>query len=309
VVNFRFHLVSLTAVFLALAVGIGLGATVVDQATVEALERRLNGVEERIRRTDGENVRLQRELDRWTRFSEEAGNEAVAGRLVGLPVVVVAVQGVDRGVTDAFRQTLVVAGARFQGTIWLTSKLNLEKPQDAVALAELLDLEARTPEAVKRASVEALARAVSGQEPGRLVALRDAGFLDFEAQVPNPPPLPALAVADTRFAILSSADADVPNEQLAIPLTAGMARLTAGRVLAAEPGKESQGREPSQRALFVGPLRENGDLNGLLSTVDDLEDFRGRFAAVSALRDLFKGKSGHFGVGPRAARLVPESAT
>ena len=43
-INFRFHLVSLTAVFLALGIGIAVGATVVDRATVDFLETRLKGV-------------------------------------------------------------------------------------------------------------------------------------------------------------------------------------------------------------------------------------------------------------------------
>ncbi|MBV9664035.1 MAG: copper transporter, partial [Actinobacteria bacterium] len=43
-INFRYHLVSLTAVFLALAIGIAMGATVVDQATVKLLRSQLESV-------------------------------------------------------------------------------------------------------------------------------------------------------------------------------------------------------------------------------------------------------------------------
>jgi hypothetical protein len=60
--------------------------------------------------------------------------------------------------------------------------------------------------------------------------------------------------------------------------------------------------------VFVGGLRDEGQVAPLLSTVDNLEDFRGRFAAIYALRDLGGGKVGHYGVGPGAARLVPETA-
>jgi hypothetical protein len=81
-------------------------------------------------------------------------------------------------------------------------------------------------------------------------------------------------------------------------------------VLAVEPGRDPGGRDqPGSRAVFVGPLREDGGVSSLLSTVDNLEDFRGRFAAVYALRELSKGKVGHFGVGPRATRLAPETAS
>lgn len=309
-VNFRFHLVSLTAVFLALAVGIGLGATVVDQATVEALQRRLDGVSKRVDRTDAENQRLQRELGRWTQFSEEASNETVEGRLVNIPVLVVGVQGTDRSSVEALQTSLIASGARFQGTVWLTSKLRLDKAEDTVALADILGASFRAPEPVRQAAVARVAASLSGAvAPAVLGTLRQAAFLDVEVPAGDAGAGPPLIAADTRFVVVSSADAEVPNEQMALPLANQLARAARGRVLAAEPGRDPQGRDPGQRAVFVGPIREDAELSGLLSTVDNLEDFRGRFAAVYALRELVKGKVGHFGVGPRVTGLVPETAS
>ena len=46
-INFRYHLVSLTAVFLALAAGITIGAGVVDRATVTRIEGQLRNVDSR----------------------------------------------------------------------------------------------------------------------------------------------------------------------------------------------------------------------------------------------------------------------
>ena len=44
-INFRFHLVSLIAVFLALALGVVMGSTVIDRAVVNGLENRIKHVE------------------------------------------------------------------------------------------------------------------------------------------------------------------------------------------------------------------------------------------------------------------------
>jgi hypothetical protein len=44
-INFRFHIVSLTAVLLALGIGLVLGTTFLDEATVKGLERQLDGLE------------------------------------------------------------------------------------------------------------------------------------------------------------------------------------------------------------------------------------------------------------------------
>ena len=308
-ISFRFHLVSLTAIFLALGIGITVGATVVDRATVDFLETRLEGVEERLDRTDTENALLRTELDRWSAFSEQAHDDSLAGRLEGVPVLVLGVQGVDRRPVEELRRSLTSARAGLQGTVWFTSKLRLQKEEDAVALAGLLGVAPRNADAVRRSMVSALAAELTGQRATALLPrLRDAAFIEFEPPSGAPADLAAVPVPDTRFVVVSGADADVGNEQLALPFAGQLATAARARVMAAEAGRAARDGDPAQRATFIGPLRQ-GEVAPLLSTVDNLEDFRGRFAAVYALRDLAAAKVGHYGVGPGATRLVPETAT
>src|SRR5687767_13355767 len=105
-VNFRFHLVSLTAVFLALAAGITIGAGVVDRATVDQIERRLTDVDARRQATNEENDRLRADLGRWSQFGEELGDRPLQGRLNGVTVFVVATTGVEGGVVDGLRRSI-----------------------------------------------------------------------------------------------------------------------------------------------------------------------------------------------------------
>ncbi|MDQ3107403.1 MAG: copper transporter, partial [Actinomycetota bacterium] len=121
-VNFRFHLVSLTAVFLALAAGITIGAGVVDRATVDQIERRLEEVDGRREDTNRQNDELRSDLTRWGNFAEESGDRLVAGQLTGTPVVVVATNGVNRDLVNSVRSALVTAGAEIDGTIWFTGR-------------------------------------------------------------------------------------------------------------------------------------------------------------------------------------------
>ncbi|MGH9176959.1 MAG: copper transporter [Acidimicrobiales bacterium] len=308
-INFRFHLVSLTAVFLALGIGIAVGATVVDRATVHFLETRLQGVEERLDTTDTENEQLRAEVDRWGAFSEQARDEAVAGRLEGVPILLLGVQGIDREPVDELRRSLTAAKAGVQGTVWFTSKLRLEKPEDATALAGILGIAPRSGDAVRRSLVNILAAELAGQPAaGLLPQLRDAAFVEFEAPEGGTGDLAAVPAEGTRFVVMSDGEADVPNDVLATPFASQLALAARARVLAVEAGRAPQGDTQGQRALFVGGLRGEGQVSPLLSTVDNLEDFRGRFAAIYALRDLGSSKVGHYGVGPGAARLVPETA-
>jgi len=294
-VTFRFHLLSLTAVFLALAVGIAIGATVVDQATVDALQQRLNSFEE----TEKENARLRTQVGEWERFSEQAADEFVEGRLNQHPVLVITVQGVDEAPINRFRESLSRAGALISGTMSFTSKLRLEKADDVLALAQILGVPRGRPDELRRAMTTRLASSWAGSgEANPLPALIQGAFLEFESPQGieiDPASLPRI---QTKFVIVSDDGADVPNDQLAIPFAAQLAKSFPSSVLAAE----------ADDTTFVGPLRQ-GEAATALSTVDNLADFRGRMAGVLAAQDLVNKKVGHYGTGPRASRLVPEPAT
>jgi hypothetical protein len=124
--------------------------------------------------------------------------------------------------------------------------------------------------------------------------------------------------------LVSGMTADVPDDLVAVPLARALvARQGSGGsarpavdLLAAEAvppadeevegDAEGQG-EPPEPAAFVGMLREE-DVGDRLSTVDNLDAFAGRLAAVVAIDDLAAGRRGHYGVGPGAQRLVPAPA-
>ena len=59
-INFRFHLVSLIAVFLALGLGILVGSTVVDQVIVDRLDSEISSVSHESNQLKSENSQLQR---------------------------------------------------------------------------------------------------------------------------------------------------------------------------------------------------------------------------------------------------------
>jgi hypothetical protein len=120
-------------------------------------------------------------------------------------------------------------------------------------------------------------------------------------------------VPGTRVVVVSSSRAEAADGEVAL----GLARaLVTGPlpglpdppvpVLAAEPSADGEDGEDGDdpEASFVRALREE-DAGDRLSTVDNLDDFAGRLAAVVALQDLGEGRRGHYGDGPGAQRLVP----
>ena len=94
-INFRFHVVSLVAVFLALAVGVVMGYGVLSQPTVDALNDRIARVEHRADSIKAENDALRDESSRLKDYLTGLAPHAVSDQLSVSTVVVVATRGID----------------------------------------------------------------------------------------------------------------------------------------------------------------------------------------------------------------------
>lgn len=313
-INLRYHIVSLVAVFMALGLGIVMGSTVIDRVTVDALNNRLDDVQRSVGTIREENRRLADEVKQGKDFALTTRDQLLRGHLRNIPVMVVAIAGVDRGPVDELRQALVGAQATMEGTIWFTAKMRLTSDSDVRALATALEIPVDRPEVVRRQALAkvAAARETAAAEASPLAALQTAGFLTYEGPSSTtsttgslgattgsvPTNLASLPLANTRYLVVSGAGAEVGDDVVAVPLVQAYAQAS-GRVVAAESGVDSEGG----RAVFVGLLR--GDASGRLSTVDNLESPMGQTAAVLALEDLGVPRYGHFGVGPGAQRILP----
>jgi hypothetical protein len=206
----------------------------------------------------------------------------------------------------------VAAGANVEGTIWLNDKLNLKSQADANALAAALGIADATPDVARAAALSRLATVLQGAgDPGGVIpALRQAGFVDYEA-----PPVPtstsssptasvgpgAIPLSGTRSVIVSGAGARLDDDTMTMPFVTQLA-LSGAPVVAAEAGQDTQGG----RGLFVGLVRGRPETADRVSTVDNLESYIGQAATVLATRDVGRQPAGQYGVGPGAQRLLPE---
>ncbi|KAA0236394.1 MAG: hypothetical protein JJLCMIEE_00172 [Acidimicrobiales bacterium] len=140
-INLRYHIVSITAVFLALGIGVALGATFLDKATVEVLRTQLNGLEESVARTKGENELLKTDLEDLTErteaFEEEGVARLIEGTLTDVPTMILAVRGTNPSAIEMTQQRLVEAGSDFEGILWVDERLDLDDEQVLAELAEM----------------------------------------------------------------------------------------------------------------------------------------------------------------------------
>ena len=121
-IDFRYHLVSIVAVFLALAVGIIVGASAIQPEVVSGLK-----AESQLQKKTNETLRsanatLSRQLNADDLFAQVASGYLLGRLLEGEQVVLVAAPGADSqsvtGITSALRQ----AGATVTGQVILTSQ-------------------------------------------------------------------------------------------------------------------------------------------------------------------------------------------
>jgi len=303
VISLRQHVVTIVAIFLALALGMLAGSAFVQPRLVDTLRSQ---VERQRTQMDG----LRRDVtELGDRLAEEQAFNDVAlphlteGRLFGQDVVVIAQDGVEDAVVAGTRQALEEAGA----TVVVLAARETLAPQDEegqVALAELLELPGAAPEDLSRLAAEALADRLASEDrrdppdPGLLHRLLTEGYLAPVDANLSDETLATIGGADQMVVVLAGGgqlDAVMVPEDFAVPLVERLADL--GLPVAA-------GESVDTVVPFV-PLLRAGDVDGLV-TVDDLDESRGGAALVLGLQRLrLTGEGGDYGVKGDAVPLPP----
>ncbi|QJW36970.1 copper transporter [Cellulosimicrobium protaetiae] len=317
-IDFRYHIVSLISVFLALAVGIILGAgplqgAIGDQLTgqVEQLRTERNELRDQL---DQANVTL----GDGSRYIEAAGPQLVAGSLQDRRVAVVDLDGADNERDDAIAEQLETAGASVVGHVRLTDSWTSEDEESArQTVAEGLgDKLGEVPEDAtpEQRLARALALALTGSAPTSSEE-RSAEAVELEALL-------------ERFALVDvvteqSFPADVvlllggpAPEQAAAPAAEGEeAPEPDTYVVDIEVQVAVAAQEVAEAALVAGPsavsgdvvstIRANEDLAATLSTVSGIEAEPGRINVPLALAARIADQVGQFGFEESATAVIP----
>ncbi|HYU40387.1 MAG TPA: copper transporter [Acidimicrobiia bacterium] len=308
-INFRFHIVSLIAVFLALALGVVMGATVVNRAIVDRLNDRIDTVESNANRRKAESDQLRSEVGQLHSYIDSAKDFAVTGRLNGVTVATIATRGVDG---DAVKQTVQLAqraGAQDVGILWLEEKFTLGDNEALRQLGDALGVPADNAKATRDAAWSALATRLAGGGSGGnsdvLNALENAGFVKFETvgdQAGENFSLTTFPGSGARVLLIDGTNGRVAANDVLAPLTNALV-VNRVRVVAAELFDEKDGGP--DRGSMLSPIRKNDDLTQNVSTVDDLDLTEGHVSAVLALADLGRNVVGQYGFGAGAQKSIP----
>ena len=158
VIDFKYHIVSIVAVFLALAVGIVLGTNVLSGDVLKNLKTQTSDLRKEAQDLRAQNQQQQGELSSNEDFLVGLEPMAVAGRLTGQHVAVVTAPNAPKSVRDSAVKTLGDAGAIVTVKVDLDSSYN--DPAQATTLDALLKSLA-TPAFDPTAAGDVAARAAS----------------------------------------------------------------------------------------------------------------------------------------------------
>ncbi|MGY1753235.1 copper transporter [Blastococcus sp. SYSU D01042] len=308
-IDFRYHLVSLIAVFLAVALGIVVGTTQLNGPILDRLEAQVDALEQDKRALEDSTRSLQGELDTSDAFETAVAPALIGGALTGQSVLlVVASEEVEDEDVEEVSTLITDAGGSVSGRISLTPEYT-----DPSSESSLLSY----------ATGSGLPAGIT------LPDVEDAGQLigSLLAQVLMVPPggvAPDTAATSSVLAglpaldVLSTDSDSVSPANLALVLTAGeftgeqaaernetlvelVTALDAGGSGAVVAGDAVAAREDG----LIGVVRDDPAVSAAVSTVDNLGSPAGRISTVLALRAEAEGTSGAYGTGEETQPVPP----
>ena len=306
--SIRHIVLSLAAVFAALAIGVVLGARVLSGP--HAAYHGDGGLTQQVSTLTDETSALREQLSAADEFDAQMSARIVRDTLAGKSVALIRTPDAEDSDVDALRGLIEQAAGAVTGTIALTPEFvdgdSAEKlrsvvvspivPAGAQLSTTLTDAGAQAGDLLGIALLinrdPAVAPAGEAERDTVLAALRDTGFLTYAG---------AIGAADTALVVTGGAlPADSGTRGATVArFAAAMAPHGSGTVLA--------GRlDPAGTVSAVAVTRADAGLSGALSTVDDVDTAAGRITAVLALRAMADGAPAQqYGVGPGAtARTV-----
>jgi hypothetical protein len=334
VIDFRYHLVSIVAVFLALAIGIVLGSTELQGPTYNLLNQTTAKLQDELNQASSQRDAAQQQANLGQNYAQAVEPVVLHNLLAGQRLLIITEPGAPASVVTAISNAATQdAGATVTGQIALQPKFfdNSGTTQDSlntvnmdIAQADNIVLNAGTPSQQQAAQViasEILTRASTvGQVGGQQVSTQpstssSAGSLqDTNAQtmlgtyategfltISGHPAAPAtLAVIVTPQTAPQDGSTDL-LDQLLVPVAEEVAAKSSATVVAGV----SAGSGPGSP---IAVLRASSAASKV-STVDDADFVAGQSVVIQALAlQLNGGNPGSYGFANGASAVGPSPA-
>jgi copper transport outer membrane protein MctB len=317
VIDFRYHLVSIVAVFLALAIGIVLGSTELQGPAYNLLDKTTSKLQNELGQVSSQRDAAQQQATEGEMYAQAVEPAVLHDLLAGQRLLIVTEPGAQSSVVSGISSAALAAGASITGQVNLATKFfdtsgtaqdSLNQTTLDVAQAAGLQLDSSATyqqQATQVIASEILVKASSAGKPPAdqvteastmLQAYAASQFLSTAGQPANPA---TLVVVVTPQNPPSDGSAD-QLDQVLVPLVTELAAKSSATVVVGSSAGSGAGSP-------IAVLRSN-NISSQVSTVDDADLVAGQTVAMQALAvALAGGKAGSYGFTANGAGAIAPS--
>ena len=318
-IDFRYHLVSIVAVFLALAIGIVLGSTELQGPAFSLLDKTTSKLQNELGQVSNQRDTAQQQATEGEMYAQAVEPAVLHDLLTGHRLLIVTEPGAQSSVISGITAAAIHAGATVTGQINLQPKFfdtsgtaQDSLNQTTLAVAQPTGLQLDTSATYQQQAAQLIASEIMtdaaghttpGGDPGTstdastmLQAYAASQFLSTSGQPATPA---SLAVVVTPQNPPSDGSAD-QLAQVLPPLVQELAAKSGATVVVGSSAGSGAGSP-------IAVLRSN-NVSGQVSTVDDADLAAGQTVAMQALAvELVGGKAGSYGFSANGATAIAPS--
>ena len=313
-IDFRYHLVSIVAVFLALAIGIVLGSTELQGPTYNFLNRTTAKLQTQLDQATSQRDAAQQQATQDELYAQAVQPTVLHDLLTGQRLLIVTEPGAQPSVVNGISTAAIVAGATVTGQINLAPKFfdSSDTTQDSLGqttlnVAQAAGLQLDTTVTYQQQAAQVIAseilttsptssgssgssgsRSASGDQGANAgTMLRTYAASQFLRTTGQPATPATLVIVVTPQNAPSDGSAD-QLDQVLIPLVQELAAKSSATVVAGSSSGSGTGSP-------IAVLRSN-NVASQVSTVDDADLVSGQTVTIQALAALLAGgKAGSYG--------------
>ena len=276
--DMRYHVISMVAVFLALGIGILLGTTIVERGLIAEQKAQIKSLRKTFDEIKAKNTQLNDELDAYKRYAAESRPYMISGRLAERTFAVVTEKHHDDKGLSSIYDGVAAAGGAIPVTIAIAGSEAYKEPAVLANLNTLFGVQSDEQALRERVFAEVVNQLQTASNIGILTTLAQLGVVQLRGVLQGP----------VSEAVLLGGIESKALDKTDVPLIKAFA--SAGFPLI------GVGSSQTPDSVLV-TYSKNG-----VSTVDHVDTTPGQVAMVMVLQ----GAPGNYGSGKSAGRMIPE---
>ncbi len=278
--DMRYHVISLVAVFLALGIGILLGTTIVERGLVAEQKAQIKSLRSTFDEIKAKNADLNNQLDAYKKFAEQSKVYLDTGRLAGKSFALLAKKDADGNAVAGITDAISAGGGVMPVTITISGTDAYKNPAVIANLNTLFGMQGDEQALRGRIYEELVHQLQTADNAGILATLQQLGVIQVRGVLSQP----------VDAALLLGPIEETAMDKVDVPLVRSFVTTKFPLV-----GVSGSSADDSVMLTY----KKNG-----ISTIDHVDTVPGQVATVMVLQ----GTGGNFGTGSAAGRVVPVPA-